>query len=265
MIAPFMQVVWAEARREIGHVRAYLVEFLADQALFLLGFLLLSGLFQIVAEGGYTSEAQLASLVGFLTWRVADGCLLRTVNSLAEDAQWGTLEQVWMGGLSPQSILIARGAVILVAYVIRVLIIAAILIALLRLSPHYPLGTTLIFLLTQIGVFGAAYVVTALHLVYKSVAAITLALSTALLFVTGALAPLSEGGLMYSVSRLLPLGAGISLLQKMIAGGASLAEVAAEPDFYWLLVTAVAYSLAAWMVLGWAQRVARRDGSLAHY
>ena len=265
MIVSFLQVIRAEARREIRRVQAYPVEFLADQALFLLGFLLLSGLFQIVAEGEYSKEAQLASLVGFLTWRVADGCLLRTINGLADDAQWGTLEQVWLSGLLPQLIFIARSIVILISYVIRVLVIAIILIPLLGLSPHYPFGVGLIFLLTQIGVISVAYIIAGFFLVYKSVAAMTLALSTALLFVTGALAPLSEGTLLYTVSRFLPLAAGISLLQEMIIFGTSLQEIAANPNFYWLLATTLVYGISGWVVLGWGQRTARREGTLVHY
>jgi hypothetical protein len=34
---------------------------------------------------------------GFLTWQVAGGCMIRTACSFSEDAQWGTLEQVWLG------------------------------------------------------------------------------------------------------------------------------------------------------------------------
>jgi len=265
VIAFFLQIVGAEAWRELRRMRAYPFDFLADQTLFLIGFLLLSGLFQVVAEGDYTKEAQLASLVGFLTWRAADGCLLRTVNGLTDDAQWGTLEQVWLSGLLPRLIFIARSIVIFISYVIRVLIIAVILIILLGLSPHYPFGVALVFFFTQIGVFGVAYMIVGFHLVYKSVAAMTMAFSTALLFVTGALAPLSEGTILYSVSRFLPLAAGISLLQEMIVFGTSFEKIVEDPNFYWLLATTFAYGIAGWVVMGWGQRIARRHGSLAHY
>jgi ABC-2 type transport system permease protein len=261
----FLRLVWAEARREVRHIQAYPVEFAADQALFLFGFLLLSGLFQIVAEGDYTAGARLASLAGFLTWRVADGCLLRIVNGLSNDAQWGTLEQLWLSHRSPQQVLLARSVVFLISYLIRVLIIAAIVVPLLRLSPFLSPAILLVFLLAQVGVLGVAFFIAGIHVVYKSVASLTLAFSTALLFITGALAPLSEGSLVYYLSRFLPLGAGIRLLQKMVVDGMSLPSLAMQADFYWLVGSAFFYGMAGWLVFEWGQRQARRNGSLAHY
>ena len=90
------QVFWAEIRRERHRLRTYSVEFAAAQALLILGFVFLSGLFTLVASGQYSSEARLLSLIGYFTWLVADGSFMRIVQSYAEEASWGTLEQAWI-------------------------------------------------------------------------------------------------------------------------------------------------------------------------
>jgi len=140
-----LRVVVAEVRREFLRSRTYWLEVVADQVLFTLGFLLLSGLFQLVAEGNYRAEAQLASLVGFFIWRVADGCVLRTADSISDDAQAGTLEQVWLSGISPQLILLARSLAILLYHTLRGLLLAAVLMLILRLSPVLSPGVLLVF------------------------------------------------------------------------------------------------------------------------
>lgn len=268
-----LRIVVAEARRELLRARAYWLEVLADQALFTLGFLLLSGLFYVVAEGDYGDRARLASLVGFVIWRVADGCILRTVDSLSDDAQAGTLEQIWLSGVSPQLVLLARSVAILLYHGARGLLLVVIIMLLLQISPAFLPGAAagtiaagfLVFLLTQAGAFGAAFVIAGLHLAYKNVAALTLAVSTALLFLTGALAPLEGAPVLTAVSRALPLTLGIELSRQLAAGEATWTQLCQQPDFYWLLVNTAIYGLLGWLVMGWGQRRARRDGSLAHY
>ena len=260
-----IRVVVVEVRREFLRARTYWLEVVADQVLFTLGFLLLSGLFQLVAEGNYLAEAQLAALVGFFIWRVADGCILRTADSISDDAQSGTLEQVWLSGISPQLILLARSLAVLLYHTLRGLLLAAVLILILRLSPVLSPGVLLIFGLTQAGAFGVAFIISGLHLVYKNVSSLTVAISTALLFLTGALAPLENVSQLDIFSRVLPLTIGIKLSRQLVVEGTPLATLWQQPDCYWLILNTVFYVLAGWLVMGWGQRLAQRNGSLAHY
>src|SRR5690606_35232906 len=95
-----LRLVGIELWREIRLARSYLVDSVADQVLYTLGFLLLSGIFQLVAQGDYRASAQLDLLVGYLTWRVADSTLLSLSRLATTDAQWGTSEQLWLISLS---------------------------------------------------------------------------------------------------------------------------------------------------------------------
>lgn len=262
----FIRIAVAEVRREFKRAQAYWIEVLGDQVLFTLGFLLLSGLFHLVAEGNFKPEAQMAALVGFLTWRVADGCILRTVGSISQDAHAGTLEQVWLSGVSPHYVLMARSLAIFLYHSGRGLLLALVLIPILSLSFDLPLGVLLVFSITQAGVFGVAFIIAGLHLVYKNISSVSVAVSTALLFLTGALAPLDNTSpFYYALSRALPLTIGIDLSRLILVESMTLLALVQQPEFYWLLLNSVSYGLAGWLLFSWGQRTARRDGSLAHY
>lgn len=255
----------AELRRRWRLAHSYPVDSIAEQLLYTLGFFLLSGLLGLIADGSYSAADQLSLLVGFLTWRVADGTLLLLSAMAAEDAQWGTLEQLWLCPLSAHQMLWGRAVAALIYHGVRSLLIGVVAILLLRLTPVLGPGAIAIFLLTQMSAIGLAFVIVALQMVYKHVSAITLALSTALLFVSGALAPLPEGSALYAVARFLPLTAGIALLRDLLVAGQPLRAVVQKPELLWLLGAALFYGALGVLAMAWGQREARRQGSLAHY
>lgn len=97
MISLF-NMIRIEVRREWLLSKSYWIELVADQLFFILGFLVLTGLFEVATRGQYAGAAQMAALIGYLVWRVAGGCMDDVTHSVEEDAQWGTLEQVWLSG-----------------------------------------------------------------------------------------------------------------------------------------------------------------------
>ena len=261
----FFQTLIAESRRESYRMRTYWVEFVAAELFLILGFLLLSGLFEIVAEGQYSDQARMISLLGFLTWQVADGCMVRMAASFAEDAQWGTLEQVWMSRVSPTWIFVARSVVVFVFNGLKALLTAVVVLTIFRTPLRVTGAMGVVFLLSQAGVFGVAFIIVGLHLIFKSVESVTLVLSTLLLFVTGALTPLDSAPILASIGRLLPLGQGVAMLQAMLVTPVSLHELLGQARFAWLLVHTGVYMVAGWTVFAWSQRAARQRGSLGHY
>lgn len=262
MVARLLQ---AETRREVLRTRAYLLDYAANFVLFTLGFVLLTGLFELATEGSYSTEAVLASAVGYLTWRVADGCLLRIAGGLAEDASWGTLEQLFLSAISPHVILAARSLVIFCSLVIQTSLVAAVIFLLFGAWPMLSLAAMIVFVLTLLGVFGLGYALAGLHLIFKNVASLTVAVSTALLFVTGALVPLDNVAWLDAVTHVLPLTAGVRLLRDLTVYGMPVADLWSNPDLYWLLGTTVVWLAIGWTLLTWGYRSARQQGSLAHY
>jgi len=258
-------VLRAECRREFLHIQAYFLDFLADQVLFVAGFLLLTGLFQLVSQGEFTATKRLVSLTGFLTWRVADGILLHSVNGMARDARWGTLEQIWLSPVHPSLVLAVRIMAALLIYTLRAALIAAIVAPLLGIVLPVNLSLAVVFLLTQAGVAGVALGLLGLHLTYKQVASVGLALSTALLFVTGALFPLEGIPWLTGFAQILPLGLGIQLLQEIAPAPVSLVELVTFPAFHWLSVHTVVSCLIGVLLLRRGEHMARQRGQLAHY
>ena len=80
------QLLKAEIRREFKHAQAYSFDVIADQVLFTLMFFFISGVIHLLVQGAYTDVAILVALIGFVTWRVADGCILGVIDNISEDA-----------------------------------------------------------------------------------------------------------------------------------------------------------------------------------
>lgn len=268
-MASTLSLILLELRRELQRIRSYRANLIGDQVFFILSFLLVTGLFEVTTEGKYSHEAALASLIGWLTWRVAGGCMLEVSDAVAEEAQAGTLEQLWLSGASPAHILLARCVALVVYYTARVTVMAVIIMPFLRLSLQTGSGAwlaaPLVYLLTLSGAFGVTFTIAGLHLAFKNVEAITYALATVLLFLTGAIVSFSDVPILYALSRFLPLSIGIDLLRSVLVESRSGWVIFTSWAFISLLVNSLCYLLIGLITLNWAQRKALWTGSLAHY
>lgn len=263
---PYLVIVlWGEMRRQSDLARAYAVNLVTDQVLFILIFFLLSGLSNLVTDGNFDQAARLAFLVGFLTWRVGAGAMEEMVESLADDAEWGTLEQVWLGSRSPTLVVLARSFNLILYYSLRITLMGSIILLLLRVSVFWSPGALLIYALTLLGMVGVGLALSGLHLVYKNVQFLGNAVGFALFFVTGVISSFEGVPGLYLLSRCLPLAAGIDLLRAMLAYDVSLPAVIASPVFKGLLLNSFVYLALGLAVWAWARRRAASDGSLAHY
>lgn len=262
-----LRLLRAETRREFKHAQSYYFDVIADQVLFTLMFLLISGVIHLLLQGMYTDDAILIALIGFVTWRVADGCILGVTENISEDANVGVLEQIYLSAPLPEITLLTRGVVVFFYHSTRGFLLALVVLVILRISlPNSPIvSLLLVFGITQIGALGVAYIISGLHLVYKKTASITLALSTALLFLTGAITPLNNAPVLYVLTRFLPLTVGIELLRKIVFTDMSVVTLFAQTEFYWLILNSVTYGAVGFFCLRWGQNIARERGSLAHY
>ena len=258
-------LIQAEWQKKWQIARSYWVSLLADQLFFILGFLIVAGLFDLVAEGNFDRWARLSALIGYLTWRVAGGCLVEIGASVAVDARYGVLEQVWLSHISPGRILFARSIALMLFYSLRVLLMAAVIMPLLKIPFPFQPDAILLYLLTMLGVIGLAFALAGLHLVYKNIDPIVMPLATILLFLTGALTSLEGIPVLYPLSRFLPLSIGLDLMRAMLVAGDPLSQLVTEPAFYGLLLNTAAYLFAGLTMLNWAHKKARAEGSLAHY
>jgi len=262
---PFVNLVYIEFRKHLFMAKSYLMQLIVDQLFFVIGFLMLTGVFELATNQAYDTEAQLTSLLGFLTWRVAAGCMVDLSGSIVEEAEWGTLEQVWLSKTSPFFILLARSVILVFYYTLRILIMAAVILPILQIPLSWSSGAVFIYLGTLISPIGLALALAGLHLVYKNIESIIFPIATVFLFLTGALTPLQNTTTLYSISRFLPLSSGIDLLRIMIIENKTILSVVLMPDFLFFVVNTIFYLGLGTFVFYWAQKQALIDGSLSHY
>ncbi|MCC6602259.1 MAG: ABC transporter permease [Anaerolineae bacterium] len=261
----FLQLVQAEWDKQWRMARSYWVTLLADQLFFILGFLIVAGLFDLISEGNFDGWARLYALIGYLTWRVAGGCMVEISGSVAVDARFGTLEQVWLSNYPAAIILFARGIALILFYTLRTLGMALIIMPLLQIPLPFVPAVLPIYLLTMLGVQGVSFGLAGLHLIYKNVSPIVMPIGTTLLFLTGALAPLDGIPILYPFSQFLPLSGGIELMRALAIDSMPLAEILSRPQFSWFLLNTAGYVIIGLSLLRWAQKRAVWEGSLAHY
>lgn len=264
-----LNLIRTELRKSLLFSKSYPVQYVADHFFFVIGFLIMAGLFNVATGGAYTSQAQLSSLIGYLTWRVAAGIIRGIVGSVSNDAQWGTLEQIWLSGSRPMSVIFARVVALVAFFTVRILIIALFIVPVLRIPISFPLhtlpGALFLYLLTLISPFGVALILTGLQLVYKNVEALAFPLATILLFLTGALSPLDGIPVLYTLSRFLPISIGVDLLRDLLVDGESLSTIVLQPAFLGLLLNSAVYLGVGRLVINWAKGKVLAQGSLAHY
>lgn len=264
-------LIKAELRKLLVLARSYYVEYIADHFFFVIGFLVMAGLFDVATDGAFRGRAQFSSLLGYLVWRVAASVIRELAENVARDGTWGILEQVWLTGAGFFQVITARLAAIILFLTLRVIIIALFIIPILRIPVDVPWSAwpaaLVFYLMTLLSPFGVALAMIGLQLVYKNISALAFPLATVLLFLTGALVPLSPTATpwIYALSRFLPISSGIDLLRLLLIQEKPLLGVLASPLMPELLLNTTVYLGAGLLIFRWGQKKVLEEGTLAHY
>lgn len=249
----------SEFRRQLGLLKVRYIREGVTQIVYVLSFLLLSGLSNIVANGHFNEQQQLSFLVGYVTWWVASSCVRQIPQTIAEDARWGTLEQIRIRGASLWGMLFARSITIATYYSLHGLL----MVGLIALTAHLeiPLLPILVipYLLTLIGAFGMGFIFVGTQIIYKNTATLSDAASFLLFFMGGALFSYQAGSTSYIISRFFPLASGVDVMRFLVIG------IPVREEWILLGSNAAVYFLLGIAILNWSFRRAQLDGSLAHY
>lgn len=253
----------AEFRRTLRLAHSYWLEYAADLLLYTLGFLLLITVFR-AASASYGPEGYLSTLIGYTTWKICASVLVDIARIATEEAHTGTLEQLFLSGLRPGLVFLARSLGILVNHGIRGLVLAFILAALLGVLQPVTLPAVIVFALTLAGAGGLGFALAGLALVYKRIGGALQLLWQMLVFFTGALAPI-HNAVLDALSKTLPLTWGIASLRAIMIDGATMAMRWQNGMLAGLLVNTAFYISLGMALFTWGQRRARELGVLAHY
>jgi ABC-2 type transport system permease protein len=198
-------------------------------------------------------------IVGWFLWTMSIIAYFSLSTNITQEAQWGTLEQLYMSPYGFGSVM----ASMVVANLLESLVWGGTILALMLLTTSQSLSVHLptvvpISVLALMSVVGIGYVFAGLALLYKRIESV----SQLMQFVLVGLIAAPVAGL--SPLRFLPLVQGSAMLQDAMRHGTKLWEFA-PLELGILVATAAVYSLAGYGVFLLAARRARRKGVMGHY
>lgn len=242
---------------------SYRFNFLIE--MFMIGFLFV-GISFFVAGGSPAPEQLAPALLGYLTWFFAVFAISDLSQGIREEAQTGTLEQMYMSPLPSGLLLAGRSVASFFISSGLVILVGGILI--LGLGIHIPLRLAGIpvFALTITGLYGFAFFLGGATLVFKQVNALSNLFTNLLLFLNGSFLTVERmPGWLEGFARSLPTTQGIDVLRRVVLDNMSLVNVWQDGSLVWLTVQTAVFLGAGWGVFLLGERVARRRGSLGQY
>jgi ABC-2 type transport system permease protein len=216
--------------------------------------------------GGYGTGRQAASLVGFLVWNLCMGILDSTTTSVSDEAQEGTLENVLISPLTPLTVFSLRIAATFSRHALETIALGIVLVLILQLPITLNAPAFLVIFQTALAVGGVGLALGGLAMVYKNVASLVGVVTLLALFFTGAIIPLNDLGIVFSVLKyLLPTTWGIDALRLTIVHGGTWASLWESGTFLGLSLQAAVFIGIGMIVFNWGFRRAQRQGSLGTY
>lgn len=209
--------------------------------------------------GGAVSMSVEGMIVGYILWTMAINVYSELAWSLTNEAQVGTLEQLY---LSPVGFSFVNACHLISSLLTNFLFTGALLIAAMLTTGRWLrvdlLSLMPVVILALAAVYGIGFAVGGLALIYKRIQGFFQILQ--FVFVAFMMAPWDR----LPWARYLPLAMGNHLLQRIMVGGVRVWELP-PGDLTVLAGTAVAYLGLGLVAFGYAERVARERGSLGQY
>jgi len=224
------------------------------------------GIGYFMGDGRLDPERLATALVGYLIWFFAVIVLNSMSNGLAEEAQPGTLEQVYM---SPTPV-----AVIFVGRVVASLVVSTIMVTIIGTGLLLLLGVTIpihwqglpVFAITLLGLMGMGYGIAGATIIFKRTASLTNMLTNVMLFLNGALLPVDRlPGWLELFAKGLPTTQGIIVMRRVLFDGDTLWALWADGSIPFLIAHSAVLVLVGWLVFRFAQSVAMKRGLLGQY
>lgn len=251
----------AEFRRSWIQFRRYPVESIGGVCITTIFFY---GLFlsaRYLAGPGLNLGDRLDSIVvGYVLWTLVLFIITDVAGNLQQEAQTGTLEQLFLSRFGAIQLFLIRTLANLAFQMILILIILSIIMALTGSRLSFPPSLILPFITVLMGAYGIAFAVGSLALLFKRIQQLLGIFQFALLFLLATptetwTAPLNILG------DLLPMTPGAGLLRDLMARGESL-------NFAHLIVAVVngaIYFAIGLLIFRLSEREAKRRGILGGY
>lgn len=229
-------------------------------------FFILIGIMFFVGQGSITQEQVASTVIGFIITFYAMETVSNMSWALMNEAQTGTLEQMYMSPVPTQLIILGRSFASLVSATVQMIIVVIITMLLFQVSLPLTLDIIPILLITIVGLLGFGYFVGGLTLIFKQIGPIANILQNFLLIGNGTFLPVSMmPGWLSVISLAFPSTYGIVLMRRIMLDGETLMMLANDGSLMWLGAQSVFYFFLGWGIYQFCENIARKQGSLGQY
>ncbi len=256
-----LELFLAELRRSWIQFRRYPAE--AIGGIFIIT-AVFYGLFlgaQYIAGPGLSLGNRLDSIiVGYMLWTMVTFILFDIAGNLQNEAQTGTLEQLFLSAFSTPKLFFIRAIANLMVQSVLILTILTIIMSLTGRFLAFPIALVLPLITIILGAYGLSFVIGSLTLLFKRVQQILAIIQFSLLFLIST--PTEEWqGTGKLISYILPMAPGAGLLRDLMARqiGLNWERMAIA------LLNGGVYFTIGILVFQWAERTTKRQGKISGY
>ncbi len=224
------------------------------------------GITFMMGNGEFIPARVASAMIGYMIWFLATLAINDMSWNLQQEAQTGTLEQMFMTVAPTGAIVLGRVLARFIFSIVTVGSTSLLVVVLVKPPLIFPAGALVPLLLTLLGLFGFGYLVAGATLVFKQVGSLASIMVNMLLFLNGSLLPVErmpEG--LATFARLLPTTEGIIVLRRMMIDGASVSQVWSDGGLEPLIIHSLVLVGVGLAAFGWCERLARRKGTLGQY
>ncbi|WP_244605239.1 ABC transporter permease [Halorussus halobius] len=254
----YLKFFLASLRKRVLLMVRYPVNFLTDIAQFLLLFLAVFYGGRAIAPAAISDTIE-GIIVGFLLWTLALSGFSGLSWNVTRESQWGTLEQLFMSPYGFGRVMFAKTVVnVLVSFLWGAITLAFMMAVSGRWLALDPLTVLPLSVLALAPALGVGFALGGLAIRFKRIENVFQVMQFA--FVGLIAAPVGQ----YPLLKWLPLAQGSQLLQTAMRDGVRLWALPTD-ELGVLVVTGVGYLALGYVVFGYCQRWARREGVMGHY
>lgn len=229
-------------------------------------FIIFLGINFFIGQGEFDRDALAFTLIGFCLWTYASFAIGNMTFALREEQQQGTLEQMCMGNSSFAGLLFGRTLATFFWNTLIILVGGGTIALLFRLDLSLNWKVIPVFLLTLLGLYGLGFLAGGATLLFKNVLSFTNLLQNVLLFINGAIVPVTLfPDWMARVSRVLPTTLSIETMRLVTLEGASLQETWQVGTLQLLVLHATIWFTIGLLLFSFAERESRRRGLLGQF
>lgn len=269
MITDLQPQLIGNLRREFLIWKSYGFNAISSLLMWAIIFPLLVAIMQNVAsrnEAIFGPDELLASLVGFLAWKMGATIITEIPSSIEFEARTGTLENVFLSSsVSISQQIIIRALTRSVFALAETLILAISMSLLFRLVIPVTPTFLLILLLILFGMWGIGFMAAGLTLIFKAgvVTIMTLLANLALLI---SLIPVYTSGPLFAILKaIFPLTWGIDLLRQEAQNQAGIQYFVNNGEIFWFLLQTAVFFIGGLLIFHLCFGRAKMQGELGTY